>query len=129
MPSTIATTTVQASSKPDLPKQVSARFDGDQFLWSYTEEPHRTRRQAIIKAHPEVINFLSTAPFSLANLVPGNQALRARALDEILRTSCCCIAIDMCSTLKRCTNPFSTILPYSLHHRCNSEPKSLPSHS
>lgn len=28
--------------------------ESDQFLWSYTEEPHRTRRQAIIKAHPEV---------------------------------------------------------------------------
>lgn len=24
------------------------------FFWTYTEEPHRTRRQAIIKAHPEV---------------------------------------------------------------------------
>lgn len=28
----------------------------DDFFWSYTEEPHRTRRQAIIKAHPEVSN-------------------------------------------------------------------------
>lgn len=27
--------------------------DGD-FFWTYTEEPHRSRRQAIIKAHPEV---------------------------------------------------------------------------
>ncbi len=26
----------------------------DRFFWTYTEEPHRTRRQAIIKAHPEV---------------------------------------------------------------------------
>ena len=26
----------------------------DHFFWTYTEEPHRTRRQAIIKAHPEV---------------------------------------------------------------------------
>lgn len=24
------------------------------FFWTYTEEPHRTRRIAIIKAHPEV---------------------------------------------------------------------------
>ncbi|POR32409.1 Dihydroceramide delta(4)-desaturase, partial [Tolypocladium paradoxum] len=23
------------------------------FFWTYTEEPHRTRRLAIIKAHPE----------------------------------------------------------------------------
>jgi sphingolipid delta-4 desaturase len=26
----------------------------DHFFWTYTEEPHRTRRMAIIKAHPEV---------------------------------------------------------------------------
>jgi len=24
------------------------------FFWTYTEEPHRTRRLQIIKAHPEV---------------------------------------------------------------------------
>jgi sphingolipid delta-4 desaturase len=24
------------------------------FLWMYTEEPHRSRRMAILKAHPEV---------------------------------------------------------------------------
>ena len=32
------------------PEQAAA----DKFFWTYTEEPHRTRRQAIIKAHPEV---------------------------------------------------------------------------
>jgi len=26
------------------------------FFWTYTEEPHRTRRLAIIKAHPEVLH-------------------------------------------------------------------------
>lgn len=54
MPSTLVTTIVQPSTRLDLPKQAAARYDGDQFFWSYTEEPHRTRRQAIIKAHPEV---------------------------------------------------------------------------
>lgn len=29
--------------------------DYDRFFWTYTEEPHRTRRMAIIKAHPEVL--------------------------------------------------------------------------
>ncbi len=29
------------------------------FFWTYTEEPHRTRRLAIIKAHPEVSCWLS----------------------------------------------------------------------
>lgn len=31
------------------------KVDNNDFFWTYTEEPHRSRRQAIIKAHPEVI--------------------------------------------------------------------------
>lgn len=63
--STIATTTTLAgeqsptlrvnmtsSSDPAPPKQ---QDQDDQFFWSYTEEPHRSRRMAIIKAHPEVV--------------------------------------------------------------------------
>ncbi|KFY22714.1 hypothetical protein V493_06376 [Pseudogymnoascus sp. VKM F-4281 (FW-2241)] len=37
----------------------------EHFFWTYTEEPHRTRRMAIIKAHPEVrlvnCSFLSSS--------------------------------------------------------------------
>ena len=64
MPSTAVTTTVQVSSQLDLPKEKSARFDGDQFFWSYTEEPHRTRRQAIIRAHPEVTKLCGPEPLT-----------------------------------------------------------------
>ena len=28
--------------------------DSPDFLWMTTEEPHRSRRMAILKAHPEV---------------------------------------------------------------------------
>lgn len=46
-------------SKTDGPQQSSRvapppSIVEDQFFWTYTEEPHRSRRQAIIKAHPEV---------------------------------------------------------------------------
>ena len=34
--------------------ETSEKSDAGAFFWSYTEEPHKTRRQAIIKAHPEV---------------------------------------------------------------------------
>lgn len=37
--------------------QASRDNHHDRFFWTYTEEPHRTRRMAIIKAHPEVITF------------------------------------------------------------------------
>lgn len=35
------------------PKSVNPPQDGTDFLWMMTEEPHRSRRKAIMKAHPE----------------------------------------------------------------------------
>lgn len=60
MPSSVVTATVQSISHPKPPLQRSLdqaprTSNRDDFFWSYTEEPHRTRRQAIINAHPEVI--------------------------------------------------------------------------
>ena len=40
----------------------------DRFFWTYTEEPHRTRRQAIIKAHPGVRPAGSLLPASKSSL-------------------------------------------------------------
>jgi len=45
------------SADQDTPSKPSTAKEGNEhdiFFWTYTEEPHRTRRQAIIKAHPEV---------------------------------------------------------------------------
>jgi hypothetical protein len=56
----------------------------DNFFWTYTEEPHRTRRQAIIKAHPEVLNLLLVPEAAANDDQPGYQALRARVIDKIL---------------------------------------------
>jgi sphingolipid 4-desaturase/C4-monooxygenase len=36
------------------PEKVVPEQSHDDFLWMMTEEPHRTRRKAILKAHPEV---------------------------------------------------------------------------
>ncbi|KAF2471669.1 sphingolipid delta4-desaturase [Lindgomyces ingoldianus] len=38
--------------------------DHDRFFWTYTEEPHRTRRMAIIKAHPEVTKLCGPEPLT-----------------------------------------------------------------
>lgn len=55
-----AVATAQLSASHSACPQMShrpqtARSIPNDFFWSYTEEPHRTRRQAIIKAHPEVV--------------------------------------------------------------------------
>jgi sphingolipid delta-4 desaturase len=36
----------------------------DKFFWTYTEEPHRTRRQAIIKAHKEILQLCGPEPLT-----------------------------------------------------------------
>lgn len=53
---------VSAAKASDKTQPESTRIQApealvdDHFFWTYTEEPHRSRRQAIIKAHPEVRN-------------------------------------------------------------------------
>lgn len=44
------------SAARDVEEKELAREENthDRFFWTYTEEPHMSRRKAIIKAHPEV---------------------------------------------------------------------------
>ena len=46
------------------PVQQDEPSNYDHFLWTYTEEPHRTRRQAIIRAHPEVTKLCGPEPLT-----------------------------------------------------------------
>ena len=39
--------------------------DADRFFWTYTEEPHKSRRQAIIKAHPELLKLCGPEPLTI----------------------------------------------------------------
>lgn len=54
------------------------------FLWTYTEEPHRTRRLAIIKAHPEVTKLCGPEPLTkwVVLLVVSIQVLCAYILRD-----------------------------------------------
>jgi sphingolipid delta-4 desaturase len=49
-----------------MPSTISTKLQTghDAFLWTYTEEPHRSRRQAIIKAHPEVLKLCGPEPLT-----------------------------------------------------------------
>lgn len=46
------------------PKFSSEPQDPNDFLWLLTEEPHRTRRMAILKAHPEVRTLMGHEPLT-----------------------------------------------------------------
>ncbi|KAI9371560.1 methionine aminopeptidase [Aspergillus egyptiacus] len=51
----------EASVRAPPPEASSVQ---DHFFWTYTEEPHRSRRQAIIKAHPEVTKLCGPEPLT-----------------------------------------------------------------
>jgi sphingolipid delta-4 desaturase len=57
-PSPPVSSAPSVSERSDEPDPAAAAANGDRdpqdFLWMYTEEPHRSRRMAILKHHPEV---------------------------------------------------------------------------
>jgi sphingolipid 4-desaturase/C4-monooxygenase len=55
------TSATQADASP---QPLNQNPNADKFFWTYTEEPHRTRRQAIIKAHPEVTKLCGPEPLT-----------------------------------------------------------------
>ena len=74
MPSSVATSTVsltqtgkKATAITQEKEQAPTKVLGEQddFFWTYTEEPHKTRRQEIIKAHPEVLKLCGTEPLTI----------------------------------------------------------------
>ena len=44
--------------RPDSHAFIAPPRDPKDFLWLMTEEPHRSRRAAIMKAHPEVLSLI-----------------------------------------------------------------------
>ncbi len=75
---------IQTSLPNGLSRDVQDRAEQseDKFFWTYTEEPHRTRRQAIIKAHKNVLQLCGPEPLTkyLVLLVATLQATCALAL-------------------------------------------------
>lgn len=53
-----------ADGSPWLPEVLKEPHDGQDFLWLLTEEPHRSRRQAILKAHPEIKTLMGREPLT-----------------------------------------------------------------
>jgi hypothetical protein len=58
-----SSTQAPPKTQPPLPEDTS-EGGASQFFWTYTEEPHRSRRQAIIKVHPEVTKLCGPEPLT-----------------------------------------------------------------
>lgn len=84
--------TAGSKKETDVGRKDDPLDAANDFFWTYTEEPHRTRRIAIIKAHPEVTYSLPRPECTLATssmlTSPGHQALRPRASNKIRRLRC-----------------------------------------
>lgn len=74
MPSSVATSTISSSTgnvkvntTPQQKEQAPTKIPGEMedFFWTYTEEPHKTRRQEIIKTHPEVLKLCGPEPLTI----------------------------------------------------------------
>ena len=53
-----------AAGRKWMPHVGEKPLPSDDFLWSLNEEPHRTRRLAIMKAHPEVRKLMGHEPLT-----------------------------------------------------------------
>ncbi|KOS23268.1 Dihydroceramide delta(4)-desaturase [Escovopsis weberi] len=61
-----SSTAVEVNGGPHPAEAVDqkASLANDKFFWTYTEEPHRTRRLAIIQAHPEITKLCGPEPLT-----------------------------------------------------------------
>ncbi|KZT68337.1 hypothetical protein DAEQUDRAFT_711903 [Daedalea quercina L-15889] len=58
------TTVASPTDKDDGVSHVAPPQNPSDFLWIMTEEPHRSRRMAIMKAHPEVTKLMGHEPLT-----------------------------------------------------------------
>ncbi|RMZ85511.1 hypothetical protein DV737_g702, partial [Chaetothyriales sp. CBS 132003] len=64
MTTTRAAQTQATTKLSGIAREVAKPLPDDNFLWTYTEEPHRTRRQEIIKAHKDVLGLCGPEPLT-----------------------------------------------------------------
>jgi len=119
-PGTMTPTTTVTSTK------AQAKPEQNDFFWAYTEEPHRSRRMAIIKAHPEV-----ALPFCCVYLLAyrcpsGDQAMRSGAVDKVSRPRRCPPSSSLRVSPERHISSFLAVHPHGIRNWRNVKPESIP---
>lgn len=104
------------------------KADNNDFFWTYTEEPHRSRRQAIIKAHPEVIHSFKAHMNPTTDERLGYQALRSRAIDQVSRSCCRFSPSSLRISHEKHLAYIMALPPYGIHYWRDFESEPLPRH-
>jgi sphingolipid delta-4 desaturase len=63
-PAPASETTAPPSTNEPQKDPASSISIEDRFFWTYTEEPHKSRRHAIIKAHPSILKLCGPEPLT-----------------------------------------------------------------
>ncbi len=139
---TATTTTIQSSpskntGRPEHPSPRNAPTSKgsklNDFFWTYTEEPHRTRRQAIIKAHPEVRLFIhlsfTSSTSSIILIISGPKTMRSRTAHQIRRAGCSGTSNHARLFISRDIDPIMAVFGDGLHRRRDGESEFVSRHS
>ena len=123
-------TRVRVSHEVDTAEATPPRLEVGEhdFFWTYTEEPHRTRRQAIIKAHPEVC-LSSSLRSQFSDQMLGNETLRAGAAHEIRRPLRCLPPGSLCIPPSKYAFPVMAVLFDGVYCWCHGESEFVPGDS
>ena len=122
------TTRLRTSPKKEAAPPLEVKEND--FFWTYTEEPHRTRRQAIIKAHPEV-NFpvvtRSVIKITFTDILSsGNETLWPRTSYQIRRCPRRLDSIALRISPTEYALSIMAVLPHRICHWRHREPESVP---
>lgn len=123
------TTTAAVAGSLHLTQPQEPAPTSDDFFWSYTEEPHRTRRQAIVKTHPEVgfplgLQTLETSVVDFTSA--GYKTLRARAIDKVPRFGRGIVTNCLRRLASQHSIPLLPMAPCFVRGRGHCEPESIP---
>ena len=96
------------------------RLEEPEFTWSYTDEPHATRRHEIVKAHPEVKKLFGHCPLTKYK-VAGSVLLQLLSVHLLHDCESSAVYWFCCYTLSGTVNHMMTLAMHELSHNLGAK--------